>query len=379
VTVRYRSPLLEIVDDDRGLAALGGEWDRLLADADHPSIFQSLAWMSSWRATLGREHRLMIGVGRDPDRGELVGLAPFAVTSRYHGPAQARVLQMAGSGPAAPDHLDLIVRRGHPHIPAALWSAIEARRDWDLVDLDGLRSGSHLAGLLLRRRTDLRSRATATVCPYLPLPSTWEEYQASLGKNLRQNLRRYRRKLDDLSPGRVVERMVVDADEVVDTVGRLADLHQQVRTARGDRGSFADPAMIDFHRRLALRLLEEGRLRMHRLDVDGRIAAAISCFRYDATVSFYTTGYDPGLAAYGPGRRLMALAIRSAIGEGAAGFDFLRGDEPYKRSWGAVDRHDQRIRFATGPRGRLITQARQAARPLRLTVTLLRGTRPTRR
>ena len=379
MTVRHRSPLLEIVDDDRGLSALGGEWDRLLADADHASVFQSFTWISSWRATLGREHRLMIGVARDPDRGGLVGLAPFAVTSRRYGPAQARVLQMAGSGPAAPDHLDLIVRRGHPHIPAALWSVIDAHRDWDLVDLDGLRHGSHLAGLLLRRRTDPGSRATATVCPYLPLPATWEEYEASLGKNLRQNLRRYRRKLDDLSPGRVVERMVVDAGEVVETVDLLADLHQRVRTARGDRGAFADPSMLEFHRRVALRYLEAGRLRLHRLDVDGRIAAAISCFRYGDTVSFYTTGYDPGLAAYGPGRRLMALAIRSAIGEGAAGFDFLRGDEPYKRSWGAVDRPNQRIRFATGPRGRLITQARQAARPLRFAVTLLRGIRPTRR
>ncbi len=364
MTTLDRRPLLGFATDDAGLEALSSEWDELLTDAYAPGIFQTWAWISSWRRTLGTRHDLLVATARDPRRGHLLGLAPFVIETRRVGPLTTRVLRMAGSGPAAPDHLDLIVRHGHPHVAAPLWNAVSGRRTWDLIDLDGLRPGSHLAGLMLRRRNDRRDYSTPTVCPMLPLPSSWEEYEASLGRNLRQNLRRYARKLD-AAHDTVVERMVVHDHEVADTVERLAEFHQQIRTARGDRGSFADPLMIDFHRAVALRFLDAGRLRLHRLDVDGRMAAAISCFRHGDTVSFYTTGYDPGLAAYGPGRRVLAAAIRNAIDEGASRFDFLRGDEAYKRSWLAVDAFDEHIRMPAGAKGRLISQAGAAVRPWR--------------
>jgi CelD/BcsL family acetyltransferase involved in cellulose biosynthesis len=58
----------------------------------------------------------------------------------------------------------------------------------------------------------------------------------------------------------------------------------------------------------------------------------------------------------------MAHAISSAIAEGATGFDFLRGDEPYKTQWGAELRHDRRILLPAGARGRLLFAARSLAR-----------------
>ncbi len=364
MTALGRRPLLGFTTDDAGLKALSSDWNELLTDAESPGIFQTWAWISSWRETLGSEHDLLVATARDPRRGHLLGLAPFAVEIRKVGPLTTRVLRMAGSGPAAPDHLDLIVRHGHPHVAAPLWDAVSGRRTWDLIDLDGLRADSYLGGLMLRRSSDRHDYSTPIVCPILPLPDSWEEYEASLGRNLRRNLRRYACK-PDASHDMVVERMVVHDHEVAATVEQLAEFHRQIRTARGDRGSFADPVMIDFHRTVALRFLDAGRLRLHRLDVEGRMAAAIFCFRHGDTVSFYTTGYDPGLAAYGPGRRVLAAAIRSAIDEGATRFDFLRGDEPYKRSWLAVDAFDEHIRMPAGAKGRLISQMRAAIRPLR--------------
>lgn len=368
MTTLDRRPALEAVSTGRGLEALRPEWDDLLADADGASIFATHAWVDAWHRTAGAAEELLVLTAREPERGLLLGVAPFSVATRRAGPFRIRVLRMAGTTGAAGDHLDLVVRHGHPHVAAELWRFARQRRSWDLVDLDGLRPGSHLGRVMLRRRGDREAHVTRTACPVLHLPGTWEEYEASLGRNHRQNLRRYARKLDREAGGPVVERMVVAPDEVEETVAGLARMHQQVRTARGDRGSFADPAMVDFHTRVALRFLEAGRLRLHRLDVDGRMAAAISCFRHDETVSFYTTGYDPALSSYGPGRRIMAAAIRSAIDEGARRFDFLRGDEPYKRTWGAADAWDDRVRMPAGARGRAIDLGLSAIRAVRATV-----------
>ena len=365
MTALDRRPMLEFATDDAALAALGPEWDELLIDADGASIFLTHAWMSAWRNTVGADEQLLIGVAREPASGQVVGIAPFAVATHRLGPFNVQALRMAGSGLAASDHLDMIIRHGHPHAAAELWKAAGLRRTWDLLDLDGLRPGSHLVRVLLRRKEDRDAFVTTNTCPVLELPETWKEYEATLGRNLRQNLGRYARKLDREASGPVVERMVVGEQDVSDTVEELARLHQEIRTARGDRGSFADRRMIDFHKAAALRFLEAGRLRLHRLDVDGKMAAAISCFRYDDTISFYTTGYDPAYSEYGPGRRIMAVAIRSAIEEGASRFDFLRGDEAYKQAWGTIYAFDDRIRLPVGPKGTLLMYAARAARGVR--------------
>jgi CelD/BcsL family acetyltransferase involved in cellulose biosynthesis len=52
-----------------------------------------------------------------------------------------------------------------------------------------------------------------------------------------------------------------------------------------------------------------------------------------STVYFYQAGFDPEHSSISPGTLLVAGTIRRAIEEGKTTFDFLRGDEPYKRRW----------------------------------------------
>jgi Acetyltransferase (GNAT) domain len=55
-------------------------------------------------------------------------------------------------------------------------------------------------------------------------------------------------------------------------------------------------------------------------------------------IVIYLTGFDPALAQLSPGRLLVARALERAGDDGAFELDFLRGREPYKYEWGAVDR-----------------------------------------
>ncbi len=367
-------PFFEDVTDDTAFQALAAEWDHLLAESAVVSPFLTWAWVSAWRQTLGSGHALAVVAARHPADGSLLGLAPFAVEERRApGGLRYRALVFLGSGPAAPDHLDLMVREGwEGAVAAPLWGAVLRRARPDLADLDGLRAGGLLEALALRRRADRRRFAEPIPCPHLRLPATWEEYEASVGRNLRQNLRRYGRRLEEEAPGPVSRRLVVRPEEIDPTLDDLARLHQQVRNSRGQVGAFRSPGMTAFHHLAARRFLEAGRLRLHRLDVDGKAAAVIYCVRQGDVVSFYTTGYDPDYARFGPGRDLMAHAIGAAIAEGATEFDFLRGDEAYKDHWGARLRHDWRVVLPTSPRGRLLVGSRRMLRPLRSTAKALR-------
>ena len=58
---------------------------------------------------------------------------------------------------------------------------------------------------------------------------------------------------------------------------------------------------------------------------------------------FYNAGIDPDARELSPGVVLAARYVQSALEAGAKRFDFLRGDEPYKYEWGAVDEPIQRL------------------------------------
>ena len=52
----------------------------------------------------------------------------------------------------------------------------------------------------------------------------------------------------------------------------------------------------------------------------------------------YQSGVCDQSMRYEPGHLLFTHTIKRAISDGKAEFDFLRGNEPYKRYWGATER-----------------------------------------
>jgi CelD/BcsL family acetyltransferase involved in cellulose biosynthesis len=63
------------------------------------------------------------------------------------------------------------------------------------------------------------------------------------------------------------------------------------------------------------------------------------------TTFLYNSGYDPEYAHFAVGLLSKAYAIRESIGRGKQTFDFLRGDEEYKRHLGGQPREVRRLRF----------------------------------
>lgn len=361
MTLRHL-PVIESLDH-AAIASMGPEWDELLADSTVNSPFLTWAWVGAWLDTLGADADLEVHVARDADDGRLLGIAPFQVVTTRRAGLRVRELRMIPAGTTAPDHLDLIIRRSAgSRVAEALWAAITRVGRWDLVDLDGVVAGGHLDHLALQRTDD---RAEEIPVPYLPLVEDWEEVSSRFSRSHRQNIGRYSRKLDGDAGAPVTERMVAEHADLDATLDRLIEMHQDIRTSKGDRGLFADESTTRFLRTAAHRLLDSGRLRMWRLDVAGEAIAVIWCMRAFDSVAFYTTGFDSDWGKYGPGRRIMARAIQSAAAEGAREFDFLRGDEAYKQSWGTEIRDELRIRRPASTRGRVLWAARSVVGRLR--------------
>jgi CelD/BcsL family acetyltransferase involved in cellulose biosynthesis len=93
-------------------------------------------------------------------------------------------------------------------------------------------------------------------------------------------------------------------------------------------------------------LIETGLARLFELRVGGRMAGCYYGFFDRGRAYAYIGGFDSEFAAISPGNLLVAHAIEEARREGGSEFHFLRGREPYKYEWGAVERWNRKRCFA---------------------------------
>ena len=150
--------------------------------------------------------------------------------------------------------------------------------------------------------------------------------------NSRQQLRRSERdyeKAGDITIERAVS--LAQAHEFLDG---LAALHQASWTARGQPGAFASPYFSRFHRTLIGRGLGRGEIDLLRIAAGTQIIGFLYNFRYRGHSLAYQSGFDHANAGRHrkPGMTSHHQAIRYAARWGAARYEFLAGDDRYKRS-----------------------------------------------
>lgn len=319
------------------LAPYAEDWDRLAAGVP----MRSWAWMSSWwqsycadRADGFKLRLAVLGVFDSTDR--LVGIAPWHL--RRTG-SQGRVLRWLGSGEVCSDYPSILCQPSMEDRVAEATAEYLAgpagcrERDfaWDLLDLCAvdaqdqptLRLVEHLAdrGCLVHRQSGMN-------CWRLELPSRWDEYLARLSKSHRKQVRRLEREY--FESGRAVLHTVQRRGELPQAMDLLVDLHQQRRQSVGQRGCFASQRYSAFLREVTPRLLANGQLQLHWLEIDGRPAAVEHHLAGEGIAYAYQAGIDPQTLPWQPGRLITLAIIRRAIEQGGRAVDFLRGDEPYK-------------------------------------------------
>jgi CelD/BcsL family acetyltransferase involved in cellulose biosynthesis len=198
---------------------------------------------------------------------------------------------------------------------------------------------------------------TAEALPYIELDgSSWDDYLAGRSRQFRNQVGRKMRGLK--REHRVRVRSPESGDDVKGDFRTLFALHDARWRGRHTVSSIADPMARDFHRQFVLDAHERGWLRLFVLEVDEVAVAGWYGWRVGDRFSYYQAGFDPAWSRYSVGFLLLAETVREAIAEGAAEYDLLLGDEPFK------------ARFATGARfGRSVLLApRWSAARLRASI-----------
>ncbi|HUT14285.1 MAG TPA: GNAT family N-acetyltransferase [Thermoguttaceae bacterium] len=339
------------------LAPYADDWDRLAAGVP----FRSWAWLSTWwrhyglddPPARGRKRLFVVCVFDHTDR--LLGLAPWY---RDFSASQGHVLRPLGSGEVCSDYLGVLCQPGMEYqvtqAVADYLTADEHAGDcdfprWDLLQLADFDAEDHAVGQLIRRLAEQGNtvhRQTGPNCWRIELPTTWEEYLATLSKNRRKLSRRLQRSM--LDTGRAVLHHVERAEDLAAITELLIDLHQRRRHSLGEPGCFASPRFTAFHREVMPVLFRQGQLQLSWLELDGRPAAAEYHLAGDGVVYAYQSGVDPDVLDLEPGNIFTLATLRRAIEKGYRAVDFLRGDEPYKAHFRARPRPSLSVRVVPG-------------------------------
>jgi len=300
-------------------------WERLLEQDPEAGVFAHPAWLRAWWEELGSGD-LILGLVWDGD-------APVGVFATYSG--EHGHLNLLGSQDVTDEQVPVAV-------PGREAEAMQFFLDWAFTDggFDRVRFHSVLDGVRWLSVIDdvassggfTLSKEQVDVAPSIELPPTFEEYMQHLDGHDRHEMRRKRRRLGDLGS------WTVRRAHEVGWESDLAAFFEFHRQAPGEKAGFFTAERERFFRRLAADLFLFGLARLDVLDLDGEPVACTFSYDYRDTLALYNSSFRPDLAKFAPGMVLVGSLIEQSIAERKRMFDFLRGDEAYKKRFGPVAR-----------------------------------------
>jgi CelD/BcsL family acetyltransferase involved in cellulose biosynthesis len=328
------------IDDLRGSAAVEPLWRELQARADH-SFFQSWGWIGAWLRTFP-EHAGLLCL-RVCFQGRVVGLSVLGrnevATSRFF---SSRALLVSEAG--VPDHDSLtvehsgmlmerglereILEHGFRHLYQIDWP-------WDELFVSGVEhqhaaiyvDAAKAAGLT----PEVRAEHPYYFVDLNALRDAGGDYLATLSRNTRFQIKRAMRLYESHGALRVYKAQSLP--EALAMFEKLKRVHQACWVARGEPGAFATERITEFHQQLISACFERGEVQLLEVYAGEHVLGYLYNFVMDGVVSNYQTAFlyeddarlKPGLVSH-------ALAVEQALSEDLSVYDFLMGDQRFKRS-----------------------------------------------
>jgi CelD/BcsL family acetyltransferase involved in cellulose biosynthesis len=313
---------LEVIENLSLLVEIEPEWSAFAQTIAGVTPFQLPQWLLTWWAHFGNG-QLHVLVFRQKD--VIVGIVP-CFRHQWNG---LRQITLIGSGIS--DYLEPAIDLQYcPAILDCLRTHLEADMDWDVCDWQDLSANTPLSGLRSGGQFKLGANPDVS-CSEIRLTGTFDEFRNARPKDLKRNLRRYRKKAEAI--GNLQFEVVKEAHP--ESMQALVELHSAKWERRGEAGMIQANGSAEFLCEVARKFASRDMLRIFSLRFQRRIVSVIVAFSYENTMFGYLSAFDPENESLGFGRTLLFEAIRYCYENGYKAWNFLRGDEPYKFWWGA--------------------------------------------
>lgn len=314
------------------MLALKDIWNELLKSSGEDSFFLSLPWLKTWWDVFGAEYKLKCITVKE--NGEVVGIGPFAVSSRGRVIPWRKVL-FIGTGPS--DRCGIIAKDGRRDIHMAIWDYLKSTDNWDVIELRDMTSTNPT--FINAKSAFPEAEHIASQSPYIDVSCGYSEYMANLSKNMRYNIGRSKRKIESVG-GRFTSRK---GDEKCEEGMKML---QKLSNARWEGDNVLKlPNMMKFAEKVSKIQGELGSTIFHSIDVDDTPIAISMGFEDKNRYMYYLSGFDPEYAKMSPGYVLISEIIHECCLNKVGEVDMLRGTEGYKYRFNAIDRMQATMRI----------------------------------
>ncbi len=297
---------------------VSADWNRLALRSGSP--FLTYEWLTSWWRAFGRSRPtwLLLQDGSGALRGgaflERGGIRSLAAAANVHS-------------------VDWDVLADDDSTRVRLWEAV-ANLGVDRIHLSGVPAeddSARLAQWHLRRVGYRVAHQAGAASPWLQLPSTWEQLLGNVSRNLRSQVGRRRRRLEQI--GSVQLRLTTGGDQLARDLDAFLRLEGSGWKRKAGTAILCDPRTERLYRSFAHAAAAQGWLRLYLLELDGQpIAANYGC-AFGGTGFLIKTAFSEDHGDLSPGLLLRAAVLRSSIEEGLHAYDFLGDADEYKRRW----------------------------------------------
>jgi len=334
---------VDVIDDTEALAASRAEWDAAYEADPEAQFFLSWTWMSRWLAVLDKPWFILAA---RPD-GEAAYVAFFPLwlgTKERKSGGFSNDIYMGGCYTA--EYTGFVCRPDFQEQAIPAFAARVRQLNWTQFRLEFLRASERRTKLFMQEFPAAEFDVTEisrvekdnidnSLCPSVTLPGDWDEYlDGKLSANSRQKIRRLLRQIESSPEFRITQADGATVERDIEILLRF--WAERWGAQKGKRLN----AILANHRLMLHHAFAAGALFLPVLWRGERPVGALAIL-VDArkkSFLFLMGGRDATFDGPPPGTVLHAHGIRHAIRNGFATYDFLRGNEPYKYSFGAEDR-----------------------------------------
>lgn len=322
---------LQEIQDYQQLAV---EWLQLESQADC-SVFLSWQWLSIWLSTYKPNVMLMRVLSGD----ELVGLAILCCRAeRRHLFVGSRVLRLHQTGVDIEDQIwieynGLLVKRG---LSASVEQAVleflhNQWTAWDEIVLTGIDMQQALRWQQHSRyNARLSWQAACFGVDLYKLRQSQQSFLSSLSANCRYQINRSKRRYQQAGLLRLEKPTCNEqAQQWFDAIGPW---HIERWGSAAGQSGFSNPAFVAFHHAMLAEYWPKQQVELLALMVGEAHLATFYHLRYRDRIYFYLAGFKPEQDnQLKPGLVGHSLCIEHYCQQGLLFYDFMAGDERYKR------------------------------------------------
>jgi CelD/BcsL family acetyltransferase involved in cellulose biosynthesis len=312
----YEVKVHKNLDDQR----LKQSWEELYAKK-HYCLQNSYTWIYEWWKYFQNKNRELFVVTVE-DHGKIVGIAPFMIERAI----LFKQLKFIGSG-LTDFHMILTEPDKEKDVAQSLIHFVQKQKQYSLINLEQVPDFSALSKICIEN--ELFQHREMIKCPVVILSqSSWEEYFGKVSKNLKRDWTKKHNKIH--REKKVKFEKVNKSEEKKKILTTVFKLHVRRWEGENHFSKFGYRKIQEFLTEVIQKIPQ---IVIYTLSLDDEIVSYRLGFDQDLVFYDWNTSYNPEYQSYSIGRILLGLIFKDLIENNYKKFNFMRGNEEYKRKW----------------------------------------------